>query len=305
MTTYARAVLVLAALPIVLFGCGSGPSTPPAEPPEQLVAQWTAMATGDKESIDGVKLTDIAQKLAAQGPDKLTPLLDVLANKDAEPGEKVLVVVTTMPFISLSHEPKLIELTEPQVDSISRGCAAHLLAVLQQRRQGTPAGLARIRELMGDSDRHVRSAAILVMELYGDTDGIAKAIELWSSPDATVEERNSIILNMPQLTVMKNTKLFAEAVLDTKLPAESRKRAIEDLGMVGDATVLDALQKCAETEPDPALKDMAKAAAEAVDSRAKQGLVAVPISKKDLPPQPGAASANAAAAPVPAPAAGS
>ncbi len=309
MSMHIRALLFLTTLPMILMGCGSGPAVPAApaaESPEQLVSQWMTMASGDREKMDTQKLAEIVQKLAAQGPDKLTPLLDVLADKDADPGKKVLVVVMTMPFISQSHEPRLIELTGTQIDSVSRGCAAHLLGVLQHRGAGTPAGLARIRELMVDTDRHVSSAAILVMEQYGDPDGVAKAIELWSSPEATAEERNSIVLNMPQLAVMKNTKLFAEAVLDAKLPAESRSRAIKDLGIIGDASVLDALKKCAETETDPALKEMAKASAEAVEYRAKEGLVAVPISKENLPKQPaGAPPADPGTAPVPAPAAGS
>jgi hypothetical protein len=299
-----RALLVLTALPLILWGCGSGPSTappPPAESPEQLVAQWTALATAGKDNLDIQKASEIVNKLAAQGPDKLLPLLDVLANKDADPYEKVMVVMTAMPFVSQFHEPKLIELTGEQNDSVSRADAAHLLGSLQQRRLGTPEGLSRLRDLMADPDRHVRSATILVMELAGDPEALTKAVELWSSPDATPQERNSIVLNMPQLAVMENTKLFAEAVLDTGLPTDSRKRAIQDLGMVGDASVLDALRKCAETETDPVLKEMAKTAAEAVDARVKQGLVAVPVNSKDLPPPPpGAVPADTAAAPAPA-----
>ena len=296
----------MTALPMILWGCGSGPATPPppvAEPPEQLVAQWTALATAaDKDNLEVGKASEIVAKLAAQGPDNLIPLLDVLANKDADPYEKVMVVMTTMPALSKSHEPKLIELTGPQIDSVSRGCAAHLLGILLQRRAGTQQGVVRLKELMADPDRHVRNAAILVMELVGDPEGVLKALDLWPSPDATSEERTSIVLNMPQQAVLQNTKIYAEAVLDTKLSADARKRAIRDLGMVGDATVLDALKKCAETETDPALKDMAQAAAEAVDARVKQGLIAVPIDMKDVPPPPpGAVSAGSAAAPAPAP----
>lgn len=304
MNTPIRALLILTAMPLVLWGCWSGPATPPApaaEPPEQLVAQWTALATAGKDNLDVPKAGEIASKLAAQGPEKLLPLLDVLAQKDADPYEKVMVVMTTMPAISQFHEPRLIELTGTPIDSVSRGAAAHLLGVLQQRRMGTPQGLARLRELMADPDRHVSSAAILVMELAGDPEALAKALELWSSAGATSEERTSIVLNMPQQAVIQNTKLYAEAVLDTKLSAEVRKHAIQGLGMVGDATVLDALKKCAETETDPALKDMAQAAADAVDSRVKQGLVAVPVDAQNLPPPPpGAVSTGAAPASAPA-----
>ncbi len=302
-----RPLFILTALPLILWGCGSGPATPPPpapEAPEELVAQWTALATAGKDNLDVQKAAEIAQKLAAQGPDKLIPLLDVLANKDADPYEKVMVVMTTMPAISQYHEAKLIELTGAQIDSVSRADAAHLLGVLQQRRLGTPQGLARLGELIDDPDRHVSSATILVMELAGSPEAIAKAVELWSSPEATPEERTSIVLNMPQRAVMQNTKLFAEAVLDTKLPADPRRRAIQDLGMVGDASVLDALRKCGETETDPVLKDLALAAADAVDSRVKQGLVAVPVDSKNLPPPP-PGSVSADTTPTPTPAAGS
>ncbi len=299
--------LVLALLPLTLWGCGRGsgtPPPPPPEPPDQLVAQWVAVATAGKDHLDVPKGAELVQKLVAQGPEKLVPILDVLANKDADPYEKVMVVMTTMPALSQFHEQKLIELTAPGVDSISRADAAHLLGSLQQRRLGTEKGLARMNELQADPDAHVRNASILIMELAGQPEAVAKAIELWPNPDTTPDQRISIVLNMPQRAVLQNTKIFAEAVLDTKLSADARKRAIQDLGMVGDATVLDALKKCAETETDPVLKDMAQAAAEAVDSRVKQGLTAVPIETKNLPPPPpGAVSSQSA--PVPAPAAGS
>ena len=122
--------VLLAALPLTLWGCGCGPGTPPPpppEPPEQLVAQWIAVATAGKDNLDVPKGAELAQRLAAQGPDKLNPLLDVLANKDADPYEKVMVVMTTMPAISQFHEQRLIELTGPQYDSVSRADAAHLL----------------------------------------------------------------------------------------------------------------------------------------------------------------------------------
>ena len=161
-----------------------------------------------------------------------------------------------------------------------------------------------MNELMADPDSHVRNASILIMELAAQPEAVAKAVELWSSPEATPDERTSIVLNMPQRAVMQNTKLYAEAVLDARLSSDARKRAIQDLGMVGDASVLDALKKCGETETDPVLKDLAQAAAEAVDSRVKQGLVAVPVDTKNLPPPPPGATSSQTT-PTPAPAAGS
>ncbi len=305
MIAHIRTLLFLTALPLVLWGCGPAvPPAPPVEPPEQLVAQWTALSKMDKDQLDVPKATEIAHKLAALGPEQLNPLLEVLASKEASPVEKVLVVMSTMPSISKDHEPRLIELTGPQYDSISRADAAHLLGILLQRRAGTQQGVDRLRKLMADPDRHVSSAAILVMELVGDPDGVTWAVALWSSPEATPEERTSVVLNMPQRAVMQNMKIYAEAVLDTRLSADARRRAIQDLGMVGDASVLEALKKCAETEPEPTLKDLAKAAAEAVDARVKQGLVAVPIDSKNLPPPP-AGAASSDTAPAPASAAGS
>jgi hypothetical protein len=70
--------------------------------------------------------------------------------------------------------------------------------------------------------------------------------------------------------------------------------------MIGDASVLDALKKCAETETDPAIKELAQSAADAVDSRVKQGLVAVTVKSEDPPPPPGAASAQITGTPTPA-----
>ena len=309
MTMPSRVFLVAAALPLLFWGCG--PSTPPppvVKTPEQLMADWASVAAASKENLEAApKACEISQQLAAQGPDKLMPLLDVLSNPNAGPHEKVLVVIATGPLLTQAHEQKLLDLSGPQTDSVSRGCATHLLGALQQRREGTPQGLARLRELMNDPDRHVRSAAILVMELSGDKEGVAKALELWSSPDVTVDERNTIVLNMPQLTVLSNTGLFAEAILDTKLSTEARKRAIQDLGVVGGPPVLEALRKCAETETDPVLKDLASAAAEAVDSRAKQGLVAMPLIPQSAAPAaapdsaPAAVPAPESAAPAPAP----
>ncbi len=296
---------VLAAVPLVLWGCGPGTPPPsPPEPPEQLVAEWKAVAQAGKDQWDIPKAAEIAQKLAAQGPEKLNPLLDLLANAGGNEEDKVLVVMSVMPAISQAHEQKLIELTGAQYDPYTRADAAHLLGALLQRRLATEKGLSRMNELIADPDVHVRNASILVMELAGDPTAVAKAVELWANPETTPNERTSIVLNMPQRAVLSNTKLYAEAVLDTKLSEDARRRAIQDLGMIGDATVLDALKKCAETETNPALKDMAQAAAEAVEARVKQGLVAVPVDTTALPPPPPDAAAPQTA-PAPAPSAGS
>ncbi len=154
---------------------------------------------------------------------------------------------------------------------------------------------------MQDPDAHVRNATILVRMLAQDAEGIEKALALWVEPGTPPRVREQIILGIPMPSILRHFDLVMKAMRDEELTVAARSRAVDMLGRIGDATVLEALLDFAANAPDPSLKSMAQAAAEAVKSRVDQGIVVMAIPPPPLDGQAAAPAESAPAETAPAP----
>ncbi len=291
-------LLPLFALALLAGGCGGGEKP---EPKEALLAEWAAMAKADAATLDPAKAEQLGLRLAKHGPEALNPIVDTLAGPGANPVAQMLAVAALNQVVDTPQEARLLELSGAGHDPATRGCAAHLLGALEARGKATPAVAARLRELMQDPDAHVRNATILVRMLAQDAEGIEKALALWVEPGTPPRVREQIILGIPMPSILGHFDLVMKAMRDEELTVAARSRAVDMLGRIGDATVLEALLDFAANAPDPSLKSMAQAAAEAVKSRVDQGIVVMAIPPPPLDGQAAAPAESAPAETAPAP----
>lgn len=259
----------LLCLTVLLAACGSQESAPPPQPVEQqelthdqVIQAWHQLALAGADRIDAGTATIIAQKLLEDGPEGLRPILDALGDKDGNPVEKVLAVISLTPILMNEKSPELVavleesflESTEPDAETATRACAAHLLAYLD-----TEAANARINALLDDSDHHVQKAATLAAIQQGRFPEAYNRIEsLWDDEATTAQDRDQFVLVLPETSEYNDIR--AEAILNDDIAFETRMMALNVLGRVGDESVYDALAQCAEEAPEASIRDLAEKA---------------------------------------------
>lgn len=253
----------------LIAGCGRQESRPDLEPepqapvtPEDLFVQWREIPEAGHEFMDIGRAIVIANALAQQGPDGLEPILDVLASPEEDPVAKMLAVICLSSHMNESFLPRLLELSEPGHESITRGGAIHLLGAF-------PDGevQARLRESMTDDDKHVSKVATFVLLRRGDIDAFERTLALWDGNDISVHDRNEIILALPDAQASRHLRLFEEALCNRDLDVPARKRAIQTVGALGDSEALPLLEACLDRETNAELRTALEYAVRALQSR--------------------------------------
>ncbi|MBW7865685.1 MAG: hypothetical protein GX580_05430 [Candidatus Hydrogenedens sp.] len=267
-------MLVLAGL---LAGCGGKAPAPPAKSPEELVAEWRQLAAAGRENFKPEAAAEIARLLAEGGPERLTPLLDVIAENPGVPDAKLLAVISLAPVVGEAHQARLIGMTAPDQERITRAQAAHLLTALVGRGQAGPDAVEKLRVLFGDPDSFVAHAALLGMLAVGDPEAVGRSLSLWEDPAVTPPERGKIVMDFPLNLVLEHLDLFSQAALDTALPQPARRHALYLLGTLGNASILDTLKTLAGSEQDPELREMAVKGAAEVQRRIDEKITVTPI----------------------------
>ncbi len=255
---------------LVLFAAvGCIPSEPPPEnegaaraTPEALVEEWLELAKTAKENANNPRCFEIAGLLTAYGPDALAPLLDVVADPDSDPHAKLLATLCLEGAAHPEMLPRLIALTRPEHDGTTRACATKLLGRIQD-----PQTDALLKGLFEDPERRVRLAAWLGMTARGDAEARRALLEHYVRPDANLRERAAILSVLASHPQASDLRLLMVAVNDKGLTEDSRVLAVAALGRLGDPSVIEALRKCAEQEPEGAVRSMVETAIEALEAR--------------------------------------
>lgn len=278
---------VLLVLAVTVTGCGGKPPAKPARPAEELLAEWRRLASAGLAGLDAEAAVETARQLAAGGPERLNPLLDVIAENPGDPQAKVIAVISLAPVAGEAHQARLIEMTAGGEDRTTRANAAHLLTTLHSRGQAGPDAVERVRALYDDPDKYVAHAALLGMLSTGDPEAVERSLALWEEPAVTAPERGKIVQDFPLNLVLGHLELFGKAALDTELPPPARRHAVYLLSTLGNATILDALRTLAETEPDAELREMAAAGAAEVQRRIDEKITVTPIGSGPIEVAPG------------------
>ncbi|MBI2434802.1 MAG: hypothetical protein HYV26_18250 [Candidatus Hydrogenedentes bacterium] len=269
---------VLLALGVACAGCGPDQQTSSEQQvssPEELMANFVGLAKEGPNNLDVVSAQAIAKRLR-DSPAGLEPLLQLLADPDADPVAKVLLVISVSPLVKPDMAPRLIDLTQPGHEKTTRACATHLLGLLN-----TPEAQARMQELAKDGEHRVQTAALLIMGSRGDASVIEMMPELWVAPETTDDDRDQILLMLPEEHVRQHLAVYKDAMLNQNIEPKSRERLATLLGRVGDESVLEVLKKAGEDDPNPSVRIMAKGAADTIQAR-RQGQLA-PTTSAEAP----------------------
>jgi HEAT repeat protein len=277
--------VLLAAL---LSGCGGQEDAVPPAPPQPLIAsadpkpgeaalppmdvlydQWLQAATSEDENVDPQKLSVLAG-LVGQYEEGYDLFFELIGNPETEPHLKMMATISMAQFVFPEDTSRLVEMTQPELDETTRGCAAHLLCSIPEPEE---AGKKRLRELMQDDSLHVRVATILALATKGDIDAINALSPLWKEEGLNVNQRTSILLTLPDAGPEAFRSIYLEAVQMQDLSPQLRLSLIEQLSLMSDEATLAVLEKVGADDPDEEVRLMAQGAAEAMKALMETPLI--------------------------------
>ncbi len=230
-----------------------------------LMGTWRSIPQEKLEDTDVNRAVEIAGQMAAQGPQGLEPIFEVLSSKDARPVEKIVATISLGPHVNKTHVSRLAALTNTGNDQTMRGCAIHLLGRIADAEADS-----RIRMLMEDPDSHVSKEAVFALLRRGDATAVQKVLELWKADTMTDENRNEIILAFPADRAKDNLFIYEEVICNPNIDAIARSHALNLLGMLGNTATVEKIEACLDTEKSPQMRDMMNAAKAAILAREKQ-----------------------------------
>jgi len=287
--------VLICALVLIASACGRKEAEKaPARPatPEELVAEWKNIAAnpGVRGELDIDGATVIGEALALQGPNGLDPIMDVLGDAAADPRTKMLAVMTIKPYIQKENVPRLIAMTGPEFDKITRANAGHLLGWLRE-----PDAEARALELLDDADPWVRMAAFHVTLLRGEPKALAMVEAVWADADTLLQDRSQIVNGLPATKAPEHLHIFAEALDIEGLEPSALLRAITFLAQFGDSATVPTLEKAIEDARDPEFRAAAEEALAGLKSRLEAATTELPAPggvETEALPAPGGAEAS-------------
>lgn len=274
--------LLLAACAVVVCACSPGEETSAPQvldSPKALdtsadpMQQWHAISEGVLGEMNIDQAMELTRQIAEGGPDKLEPIFAVLDAKEKSPSAKVLAVICLGTHVNESHLQRLIALTQPEHDAVTRGCAINLLAMIS-----SPAGDARIKELLNDPDAHVSKESALVLLRRDDDTAVQKAVSLWKDPATEDKDRNEIVLAFPTSRAQDYLFIYEEAICNQGIDYIARSHAVNIVGMLGDQDSSAKIDACLNSENMPQIREALEGAKKAILSRTGQPLESVPVN---------------------------
>ena len=230
--------------------------------PEELVAEWMQLAADPVTNAANPRAHELVGRLSTSGAEALMPIVEVLADSEADPHKKVFVVQCLAAHMAPAYAARLGELAKAPGEGTTRASAVTLLGFIPD-----PTIDLELRRYVDDPERRVSFSAKLGLARRGDAPMHAALVEEYALPDTSHQEQEQIlglILDDPQA---ENLPLLTRAVAATKTDPAQRAIIAAVLGRSGDAHAIDALRISLEVTRDPMYEGIARAAIDAIQER--------------------------------------
>lgn len=258
----------------ILYGCGGDGGDSPEDPAnasqwpeldsEGLYAEWDEIIANPEKNKNTNRHQMLAVALAAQAPEKLHRMVELLTDPSTTPESKLLIFSSLEAVLNPEIVTQLLELTKPEVDPSVRAGVTMLLA-----QSGDPAVEERFRELMVDDDSRVRFAALNALVMHGDDNARTSLRDMYFEVGTPAPFRERIALTFGMGPQSGDTEVLADAALREDVTEEVRAVVVTGLAMLADSASLPVLEQIAEGDYDDNLKVIARDAIDAI--KAKDG----------------------------------
>ena len=251
---------------------------------DQLLPRWMDLAkSASRETPNIEEGVELAREIAKGGAAALAPLYDVLADKSSSPFAKALATMSLMTSPDASQAARVVAMTAPGNDLTTRVCATSLLGTILSAESD-----ATLNALKTDPERQVRFQALRGLATHSP-EGRKAFADLYRRPDTTPMEKGDIVSVLSAGSTSDSVDVFHDALKDTRVDESIRATAAEVLGRLGNQPSIAPLTECAEKDPSQKVRDVAKLALDAINSRLGMPSVAAPAAPQAAPPAPPAA----------------
>jgi HEAT repeat protein len=244
---------------------GVSPQTGPD--PEAIFEEWKTLVANPGAHQDDLRCQVLAAMLAAQAPDRLNAMVDMLTDPATMPKSKLTILFSLENVLNPELTARLLDLTKAEIDGSVRSGVTMLLA-----RSDDPAVLARLRELQNDEDRRVRLGALNALTFRGDEEARARLREMYFEEDLPAPFKERIALTFGMLPESEDAIVLSDAANLETLGDDTRMAVVGALALLQDESALPALRACAEGNYPEDIKALARDAVAAIESR-KQNAV--------------------------------
>ena len=235
--------------------------------PEELLAEWMLLAADPVANAANPRAYELIGRLSTSGADALMPIVEVLADSEADPYKKVFVVQCLAAHMAPAYAARLGELAEPPGDGTTRASAVTLLGFVPD-----PAVESDLRRYVDDPERRVSFASKLGLARRGDAPMRAALVERYTLPDTSPQEQEQILALIVDNPQAEDLPLLTRVVMAAESDLGQRSRIAAVLGRWGDTHSIDALRISLEVEPDPRYEGIVRAAIEAIQEREKRSV---------------------------------
>lgn len=230
--------------------------------PTTALAEWEALAADALANLSNPRAVELGVLLQTLGPEGFDPLIAVLGDPDAAPEKKVFVVVTLQSVADPSLTPKLVPLTGPEHDDVTRSGAAQLISQAQD-----PATRDLLEQLSADENEKVRLAALQGLVLMNIPDAVARMQAMYFEPAMQPASKDRIVQTLGRFPQESSLPVYRAAVNDVLLEPASRFAAVVGLGSVGEAEDSALLDQAASLGGDDDFSNMVNIAKGQIASR--------------------------------------
>ena len=259
-------------------------------PKNDLLARWMDLAkTASREKPNIEEGITLVRDIAKDGPAALAPLYDVLADKASSPYAKAMAAMSLMAMPDASQVARVAAMTTPGNDFTTRVCATSILGAIMPSTEAD----AALGALKNDTERQVRFQALRGLAMRSAEGGRKAFGDLYRQPDTTPAEKGDIVSALSFGPASDSITLFQDALKDMTVDESVRGLAAQLMGRAGNQSSIAPLNECIEKDPSQKVKDAAKLALDALNSRLK-----TPITDPAAPPAPAAAPPAPPAAPT-------
>lgn len=219
--------------------------------PGQLVEEFVRMAQDPATHTPEYRRFVIVDQLASMGPKTLVPIIDLMAAPETSDDTRLFILQSLAERLTPLYMDDLTPLLESE-NHVIRACAVTLIGHIDHPDVMSLLELAREDEAKG-----VSFSALSGMAVRGDPKAREELYALYFDKDVELYHKHEIIRVILLAPGKENLEILTSALNEDYVSIKTRSLIAGTLGILGDASSIELLEKSLEKFADPIFFQMA------------------------------------------------
>ncbi len=227
----------------------------------QLVEEFTMMAQDPATHTADVRRFAIINQLTSRGPKTLSPILDLMAAPETGNEMRLFILQCLAERLTPLYMDDLTPLLVSE-NHVIRACAVTLVGHIEH-----PDVMPLLEVARKDTSTAVSFSALSGMAVWGDREARDELCAMYFAEDAELLHKREIIRVILHAPVKEDLGILTSALNEDYVYIETRTLVADALGIVGDASSIEPLEKSLEKYTDPIFIQFASGALETIRQR--------------------------------------